>query len=65
MANVTKSDMTGLRAIAEEGSFAHRIVVCREPQPRVVDGVEILPATEFVRRLWDDSLVDASSVALA
>ena len=64
-ANVTKSDMSGLRAIAEEGTFSHRIVVCREPRPRVVDGIEVLPATEFVRRLWDDSLIDASAVALA
>jgi hypothetical protein len=28
------------------------ILVCTEPAPRVVDGVEVLPWREFLARLW-------------
>ncbi len=52
------SDCTGLRALAEEGSFTHRVVVCREPVARQVDGIEILPSADFVERLWSDTLID-------
>lgn len=54
--NVQSSDLKGLRAIAEEGSFRHRILVCDEPMPRVVEGVEIVPWREFVARLWSGEL---------
>ena len=62
---ISRSDLKGLRAIAEEFDFAHRIVVCREPLARTEDGVEMLPYSEFVVRLWSDSLIDPSEVALA
>jgi len=54
---VGRSDCSGLRAIAEEGSFSHRIVVCREPFARVEDGIEILPYGEFISRLWSDCII--------
>lgn len=62
---VDKRDLNGLRAIAEEGSFDHRIVVSREPVSRLQDGVEILSYDDFVARLWGDDLIDLSAVALA
>lgn len=62
---VDRGDLKGLRAIAEEGAFARRILVCREPLPRTQDGVEILPADVFVSRLWGDELIDVATVALA
>jgi len=62
---VDRSDLGGLRAIAEEGGFGHRVLVCREPLPRVLEGVEILPYDEFVNRLWRDDLIDVSTVSLA
>lgn len=62
---VDKCDLKGLRAIAEEGEFAHRIVVSREPVARTQDGVEILPYGDFVSRLWGDALIDSATVALA
>ena len=62
---VDRHDCAGLRALAEEGAFAHRVVVCREPLERRVDGIEILPFAAFVDRLWSDALVDLDSVALA
>jgi len=62
---IGKQDLGGLRTIAEEGSFEHRVLVCREPLPRVQDGIEILPYADFISRLWSDQLIDVSSVALA
>ena len=62
---VDKRDLNGLRAIAEEGSFDHRIVVSREPVSRLQDGVEILSYDDFIARLWGGDLIDLSAVALA
>ena len=54
---VTHRDLGGLRRLAEETPLAHRIVVCREPAARVVDGIRILPVMEFLRALWDGELL--------
>lgn len=62
---VDQRDLKGLGALAEEGTFDHRIVVSREPLARVQDGVEILPYGDFIDRLWSDGLIDVSTVALA
>ena len=61
---VDKRDLNGLRALAEEGPFDHRIVVSREPMARTQDGIEILPFGDFIDRLWNDNLIDVSTVAL-
>ncbi len=61
---IGRSDCSGLRSIADEGTFAHRIVVCREPMARVADGIEILPFADFIARLWSDALIDLDSVAV-
>ena len=55
--SVTRRDLNGLRRLAEETPLAHRIVVCREPAARVVDGIRILPVMEFLRALWDGELL--------
>src|SRR3990172_9232701 len=49
----------GLRAIAvDHRSIGHRILVCLEPKRRVtVDGIEVLPVTEFLGRLWKGKLL--------
>lgn len=44
--------LKGLAAIAEEGGFKHRTLVCQAPEPRVSEGIEILPVKEFLARLW-------------
>lgn len=54
--NAVKGDLKGLRAIADEGSFRHRILVCDEPLRRVSDGIEILPWRVFVDELWSGNL---------
>lgn len=51
-AHISARDLKGLKAIATEGAFAHRVVVCREPLPFMKDGIEILPFAVFIERLW-------------
>lgn len=56
--HVSSHDLKGLKAIATEGSFAHKVVICREPLPYVKDGIEVLPYSEFINRLWRDELIE-------
>ena len=55
---ITRDHLRGLRSLVEDHpGVQRRIVVCREPKARrTEDGVEILPVTSFVRRLWDGDL---------
>jgi predicted AAA+ superfamily ATPase len=47
-------DLRGLQAITEQDDFpiARRIVVCREPEPRRVGDIEIVPWEPFLEELW-------------
>ena len=51
--------LKGLRAMKEDQPHtASHIVVSLDPQPRrTKDGIDILPAAEFARRLWSDELL--------
>ncbi len=50
--NATRADARGLSDIAGEAGFSRRILVCREPVRRTVDGIEILPIHTFLDELW-------------
>ncbi len=50
--HVGARDMRGIKALREEGACAHYVVVSLEPAPRRVDGISILPWTDFLDRLW-------------
>lgn len=52
-----KEHLKGLRAIGEEGTFAHRVVVSLEEEERRVEGIEVLPYRVFVERLWGGELL--------
>ncbi len=52
---VPPQGLKGLRALAEEGNIRRLLCVSRESDPRVVDGVEILPWRLFLKRLWADA----------
>lgn len=56
---ITRDHLNGLRSLVEDHPHVgRRIVVCREPRARKTDdGIEILPVTTFVRRLWTGDLV--------
>jgi predicted RNA binding protein YcfA (HicA-like mRNA interferase family) len=46
-------DFKGLRLLSEEAPVRHRIIVCKEPVPRHVDGINVLPVGSFIRMLWE------------
>jgi predicted AAA+ superfamily ATPase len=52
--------LSGLRAIADEGTFSHRILVfdgSTGAAPRVVDDIDVLPVGVFLQRLWDNAYI--------
>jgi predicted AAA+ superfamily ATPase len=55
---VTSDHLAGLRSLVQDHPrVRRRIVVCREPRARrTEDGIEILPASVFVQRLWAGEL---------
>ena len=55
---VTARHLRGLRTLAEEHpELAARVVVCLEDRPRRThDGIDIIPADHFARRLWQEGL---------
>jgi predicted AAA+ superfamily ATPase len=55
---ITSDRLKGLRSLVEDHpGVERRVVVCREPRARRTDdGIEVLPAMTFVRRLWDEDL---------
>ena len=54
-ARVHEGDLHALRALAEDGSLRHRIIVSLETEPRTTDeGIEVLPWREFLDRLWGE-----------
>lgn len=56
---ITPPHTKSLRALAEDHpECKRRVVVCLEPRARrTTDGIDILPARTFARRLWDGSLL--------
>ena len=57
--NIGSRQLRGLRSIVRDHpSIERRVIVCLEARPRRTrDGIDILPAEDFVRQLWDDRLV--------
>ena len=57
-ARIASNHLRGLRSLAREHPEAdRRVVVCLEPRARRTDdGIDILPAKDFVRRLWHGGL---------
>lgn len=49
----------GLKAFKEEHPDARLVVVSLDPNPRLMNGVEIMPATYFFRQLWDEKIFTA------
>lgn len=52
--NVSLQDLKPLRALAEEGKLKRYLCVTLEPRRRNVEGITVLPYTEFLDRLWAD-----------
>ena len=47
----------GLKAFSEEYPVKRRIIISRDPSPRRVGDVEILPWKEFMEQLWSGRII--------
>jgi len=50
--NVSAQDLKSLRAFAEEKQLKRYLCVSLEPRARKIDGISVLPLTEFLESLW-------------
>ena len=57
-ASATRRDLAGLRRLAAETPLRSRILVCREPVTRVVEGIRIVPVRQFFKALWTGELME-------
>lgn len=48
--------LSGLKAFKEEHPQARLIIVSLDEVPRILNDVEVLPATNFLRKLWDKTI---------
>ena len=56
-ARISGRHLKGLRVLAEEHPGVRRFLVCLEPRARRTDdGIDLIPAADFVRRLWQGDL---------
>jgi predicted AAA+ superfamily ATPase len=49
-------DLKGLRAIAEEGKWRKRILVCDCLRTQHVEGIDIVPWQQFLEQLWEGKI---------
>jgi len=49
--------LKGLKAFREEYKVKNCIVVSMDPNPRLVDGITILPWKIFLEKLWAGDLI--------
>ena len=57
-ARITSSHLKGLKAFQEEHPQCQLIVVSLEEKPRLFNGVEVWPATDFLKRLWAGKIIN-------
>ena len=53
---VQSRHLKGLRAFHEEHPQARLIIVSLDSKPRLFNGVEVMPATYFLRELWQGTV---------
>ena len=49
-------DFKGIRAIQEEKLMKRHMIVCCEPQARIVEGIHVVPWQQFLTELWSGQL---------
>lgn len=57
-ARIHTGDLRGLKALRESHRVKRAVLVCLEKEPRIVEGIEILPWSVFLDRLWSGELTD-------
>jgi len=59
-ANVSTRDLRGLKSLSDATDLQRKIVVSRDPERRVLDGVEIWPYQDFLTELWSGKIIEPS-----
>jgi uncharacterized protein len=54
---VKSRHLKGLKAFKEDFSLARAIIVSLDKYYRVMSGVEIIPAEEFLKALWNSAII--------
>lgn len=54
---VVSNDTKGLKAFGEEHPGAKLILLSLEERPRLLNGVEVWPVTQFLKRLWERKVI--------
>ena len=54
---VRSRDLRGLKAFREEFRPRSTLVVSLDKEPRLVEGIEILPWRRFLKKLWDGDIL--------
>jgi predicted AAA+ superfamily ATPase len=54
---VKSRHLKGLKAFNEDFSYARSIVVSLDKYPRLMNGVEIFPAHQFLKALWNSEII--------
>jgi len=52
--NVSLQDLRSLRALAEEKQLKRYLCVSLEPRARKIEGISVLPLTDFLEALWNE-----------
>jgi hypothetical protein len=55
--SVSGADLRSLRALREDVTLKHCLLVSLEPRPRIVDGISILPVRTFLDALWSGAYI--------
>jgi predicted AAA+ superfamily ATPase len=55
--HVVSSDTKGLKAFSEEHPDAKLILLSMEERPRMLNGIEVWPVTQFLQRLWNGKVL--------
>jgi hypothetical protein len=53
---VTERDLKGLKAISDNHKWDRKIVISQDPEPRNIDGIEVLPVRVFLEMLWSEQI---------
>lgn len=54
---VSEKHLKGIKVLNEEIKFKKNIVISLDSNPRIVQGIDILPLREFLTRLWDGGIL--------
>lgn len=55
--NISYGDLKNLKVLREEKKLKNYFLVCLEKEPRIVDGIKILPCEMFLEQLWNKEYI--------